>query len=114
MTLFVIQYEMSGRTVSGLLKTLPLLMLPLRRYSLASYGSVNFFFNHATFWFVLLKVSSRNVRKAVKSMAPLEHLVGNIVSDYFKANRIGLKVNGVHVDLKIAPLMGFLYFLFDR
>lgn len=40
------------------------------------------------------KVSSRNVRAAVREMKPLEHLVGKVVSDYFKANKIGQKMNG--------------------
>mmetsp|Transcript_20043 Transcript_20043/g.28796 ORF Transcript_20043/g.28796 Transcript_20043/m.28796 type:complete len:434 (+) Transcript_20043:129-1430(+) len=39
-------------------------------------------------------VSSRKVRAAVKAQEPLQHLVGGIVANYFKANRIGLKMKG--------------------
>jgi nicotinic acid mononucleotide adenylyltransferase len=38
-------------------------------------------------------VSSRKVRAMVKALAPLQHLVGGVVADYFRANRIGYKVN---------------------
>mmetsp|Transcript_15435 Transcript_15435/g.23291 ORF Transcript_15435/g.23291 Transcript_15435/m.23291 type:complete len:435 (-) Transcript_15435:355-1659(-) len=39
-------------------------------------------------------VSSRKVRAAVKAKEPLRNLVGGVVSDYFRVNRIGQKMRG--------------------
>ena len=42
-------------------------------------------------------------------MEPLEHLVGGVVSDYFKANRIGQKVSLVSFQSDVFTLLWIFY-----